>query len=140
MISIRKSLLLVMSALLLGGCSVYKAASTDGISIRDVKGCKNRSCFLAHGMEIIDRHDTKEGKYAEIYRGKSGKSGMNYARAAGHGVLDVMTLGLWEVAGTPIEGAISGNHGYIIARAVYPNHETDQFESVEVHNAGNKVK
>ena len=25
-------------------------------------------------------------------------------RAIGHGVMDVLTLGLWEVAGTPIEG------------------------------------
>ena len=25
-------------------------------------------------------------------------------RALGHGVMDVLTLGLWEVAGTPIEG------------------------------------
>ena len=30
-------------------------------------------------------------------------------RAVGHGVLDVMTLGLWEVVGTPIEALNQGD-------------------------------
>jgi hypothetical protein len=30
-------------------------------------------------------------------------------RAIGHGVMDVLTLGLWEVVGTPIEGIIGDN-------------------------------
>ncbi|WP_375358747.1 hypothetical protein [Candidatus Tisiphia endosymbiont of Neophilaenus lineatus] len=69
------------------------------------------------------------------------KSGLNYLRAVGHGVLDVMTLGVWEVAGTPVEGAISNNRGYITARVTYPYKEVDQFEKIEIYDAnGKKVK
>src|SRR3989304_10513119 len=31
-------------------------------------------------------------------------------RAIGHGVLDVLTLGLWEIVGTPIEGFTGTKH------------------------------
>lgn len=79
-------------------------------------------------MEIVDRHTEKNGKYIETYRAKAGKSGFNYVRAAGHGALDVLTLGLWEVAGTPVEGAISNNRGYITARVTYTQKESDKIE------------
>jgi outer membrane protein assembly factor BamE (lipoprotein component of BamABCDE complex) len=31
-------------------------------------------------------------------------------RAIGHGVMDVLTLGLWEVVGTPVEGFVGDKH------------------------------
>lgn len=34
-------------------------------------------------------------------------------RAAMHGVFDFLTLGLWEIAGTPIEAAIDDKYGMI---------------------------
>ncbi|GAB4164248.1 MAG: hypothetical protein Tsb006_3800 [Rickettsiaceae bacterium] len=125
----------------LSGCSVYKAASNEGVSVSDIKKCKTKGCFLSHGMEIVDKHQMENGKYMETYRAVARKSGVNYLRAAGHGVLDVATLGIWEVAGTPVEGAISNNRGYITARVIYPYKESDHLESFEIYNAnGEKVQ
>lgn len=125
----------------LSSCSVYKAASNEGISVSDIKKCKTKGCFLSHGMDILDKHEDSNGKYIEIYRAIARKSGLNYVRAAGHGVLDVATLGIWEVAGTPVEGAISNNLGYITAKVTYNHRESDTVESVEIYNAnGAKVK
>jgi len=102
---------------------------------------KQRVVFLSHGMKIVDNHKNSDGKHVEIYNAVARKSGINYARAAGHGVLDVMTLGLWEVAGTPIEGAISNNRGYIAVIAIYSHKGAEQVELVEIYDAyGNKVK
>ncbi len=41
-------------------------------------------------------------------------------RALGHGVADVATLGLWEIAGTPIEGVANGQKTQL---EVHYNHE-----------------
>jgi hypothetical protein len=41
-----------------------------------------------------------------VYRYEVGNE-PSAGRAAGHAVLDVLTLGLWEIAGTPIE-AVQG--------------------------------
>ena len=35
--------------------------------------------------------------------GASGRGSQGRGRALGHGALDLFTLGLWEIAGTPIE-------------------------------------
>ncbi|BFD46805.1 MAG: hypothetical protein DMENIID0002_14510 [Rickettsia endosymbiont of Sergentomyia squamirostris] len=135
------NIFLFIIMLILSSCSVYKAASNEGISVSDITKCQTKGCFLSHGMEIVDRHQEENGKYMETYRAMARKSGVNYLRAAGHGVLDVMTLGVWEVAGTPVEGAISNNRGYITARVTYPYKEADKFEKIEIYDAnGKKVK
>jgi hypothetical protein len=131
----------VLLALFVSGCSVYKAASNEGVSVTDVRKCNSKGCYLSLGMEILDKHTDASGKYIETYRAKARKSGFNYVRAAGHGALDVMTLGLWEVAGTPVEGALSNNRGYITARVVYKSKDSDIIEKIEVHDAdGLKVQ
>ena len=91
-------------------------------------------------MEVVDRHEVDKDTYIETYRGLARKSGVNYVRAAGHGALDVMTLGLWEVAGTPLEGAISNNRGYILAKVVYPGKKANEAKKVEIYDAHGKWK
>lgn len=44
-----------------------------------------------------------EGKRVDIYEYELGNK-PSTGRAIGHGVLDILTLGLWELVGTPIEG------------------------------------
>ncbi|WP_342267463.1 hypothetical protein [Candidatus Tisiphia endosymbiont of Empis tessellata] len=135
------NIFLFIIMLILSSCSVYKAASNEGISVSDITKCQTKGCFLYYGMEIVNRHQEENGKYMETYRAMARKSGLNYLRAAGHGVLDVMTLRVWEVAGTPVEGAISNNRGYITARVTYPYKEADKFEKIEIYDAnGKKVK
>ena len=45
----------------------------------------------------------EDGRRADVYAYQIGNE-PSASRAIGHGVLDVLTLGIWEVAGTPIEG------------------------------------
>ncbi|WPX97152.1 hypothetical protein [Candidatus Bandiella euplotis] len=91
--------------------------------------------------QLVQHRSSDDGKYYEIYRAKARKSGANYVRAAGHGVLDVMTLGLWEVAGTPVEGALSNNRGFIVAQIMYSHKDSDVFENFTIYDAnGQKVQ
>jgi hypothetical protein len=129
---------LMLTLLNLFGCSVYKAASNDGVSVSDVKGCQYKASLLAKGMERVDTKEHPDGKVTETYRAKARKNGLNYVRAAGHGAMDVITLGLWEVVGTPVEGAISNNRHYIIAKATYPNKTTEEIEQLEIFDANGK--
>jgi hypothetical protein len=116
---ITRNVIFACLLLIISNCSVYKAASNEGVSVSDVTKCQTKGCFLSLGMEIVSDKFNDNKEFVETYRGKARKSGVNYVRAAGHGLLDVATLGLWEVAGTPIEGAVSNNLGYITVIATY---------------------
>ena len=116
----------------LPGCSVYKASSDSGISVARILKCKNRTDLLACGMEFLSDRVLPNGHYVEIYRGLASKSGINYLRALGHGVLDVATLGVWEVAGTPIEGYMESDKDYVIATVTYPNEDSEQVEKIDI--------
>lgn len=52
---------------------------------------------------------TPEGNRSDVYEYELGNE-PSAGRAIGHGVLDVLTLGLWEVVGTPIEGFTGSTH------------------------------
>ncbi|MEI8054767.1 MAG: hypothetical protein WCH10_02040 [bacterium] len=140
LVKMNRTLFSICIGLLLSGCSVYKAASNEGVSVSDVSKCKTRTCLLSHGMEVIDRHEEKNGKYLETYRAVARKSGATYARAVGHGALDLMTLGLWEAVGTPVEGAMSNNRGYITLKTAYQRKGAEKIEKFEIYDVdGNKV-
>lgn len=46
---------------------------------------------------------TPEGMRVDLYEYEIGNK-PSAGRAIGHGVMDILTLGLWEIIGTPIEG------------------------------------
>lgn len=53
----------------------------------------------------------KKGNKVDVFSFTQGYSKVTKtARAVGHGVADIYILGLWEVAGTPIEGANDGHN------------------------------
>lgn len=67
-----------------------------------------RSLVVAEFGSPIDSV-VKNGAKIEIYKWVQGYSGgVKAGRAILHGAADVFTLGLWEVAGTPIEGLANG--------------------------------
>jgi hypothetical protein len=68
-----------------------------------------RSMLLAEfGLPTVS--EVRNGKKFEIYKFVQGYStGAKAGRAVFHGVADVLTLGLWEVIGTPTEGVFSGD-------------------------------
>jgi hypothetical protein len=89
-----------LSILILGGCSVYMAASHEGVSSKDLMKCKTRECLVALGCEATGASEGAAVR-SETFVFKTKRA--SATRAVMHGLLDVATLGLWEVAGTPIE-------------------------------------
>ena len=90
------------------GCSVgmamsgKKEANVSSLQIGD-----NRNMVAAKiGYQPV-RVSNNGNKQIEIYEIEIGNE-PSLGRAAGHGVMDVLTLGAWELIGTPIEG-LSGD-------------------------------
>ena len=75
--------------------------------------------------EVVD------GKKQDVFAFKQGDSGGPYAesinRAVLNGLLDVCTLGLWEVIGTPAEAALS-HRSEVEVRVFYD--KDDKVESI----------
>ena len=91
-------------ALMASGCSVAMSAKKRGTSMTKVRESRTRASLLANdGVEIITAKKDEKGTliYEDLMVEKPTGSS---ARAVGHGILDVFTLGIWEVVGTPVEG------------------------------------
>lgn len=109
-----KIIFVCLSSLFLASCSVIMAAQKDGVSPKDLSSCKTRSCIIASGGEPLDSiKNSKQILVSEHFRALMPKG--SAARAAMHGVLDVATFGIWEVAGTPIEAVKKKSTHYVVA-------------------------
>lgn len=98
-------IILISASLAMSGCSVFMAADKKGVSTEEVMNCQTQACFASlRDTELIDGYST-DGVRINTYKSllPQGSTG----RAVMHGLLDVATLGIWEVAGTPIEGSKS---------------------------------
>ena len=100
-------LLLVFAA---PGCSVYMAAKQpDKKNVNLFTTGTPRSELLAEFGNPTATEE-KDGVIHDIFRFKQGySSGAKAGRAVFHGVADVLTLGLWEVVGTPTEAVFDGD-------------------------------
>lgn len=116
----KTSFIIVLVIILLSGCSVFMAAKKEGISIDELSQCKTRSCVISKGAVPIKTEKTEEGATIEVYNVQARKG--STGRAVMHGVLDVFTLGIWEVAGTPMEGAM-GEKKYYSIKVTYDKDE-----------------
>jgi len=104
------------------------ASKKEGVDIHELSKCQTRSCILSKGATPFDDKKDENGVLlSEDYNVQkpTGSTG----RAVMHGVLDVFTLGIWEVAGTPIEGAKGKKEMYPI-RVYYI--DGDKIEKVEL--------
>lgn len=112
-------LVLVASILLLAGCSVYKASDLQGATVEDLTKCTQKDCFLGLGAQVLESRQNSDGTNDVVYKVKR-KNG-NAGRALAYGVADLLTLGLWEIVGTPLEGYVSDSD-FIVFKATYaPN-------------------
>ena len=105
----RRFYLLIPSLLFITGCSVVMA--TQQPARRDLSVLTNgvdRSRVIAElGTPLTT--EEKDGKKIDVFNIRQGYStGAKAGRAIFHGVADVLTLGLWEVVGTPVEAIASG--------------------------------
>jgi hypothetical protein len=103
----------------LNACGVYMASKKEGADFDTLAACKTKTCLLANDAQPLTITGLPEN--TEPY--KVLKAHGSISRAAMHGVLDVQSLGLWEVAGTPIEGSFDKDNFYGIRVAYEPGTE-----------------
>ena len=98
-----KKLIPILSLLLLSACSV--AAALDGAREPDmavIRKGSHREEIENELYKVVDTIENKDGTETVVYEYEVGNE-PSAIRAGGHAVMDLMTLGLWEVVGTPIE-------------------------------------
>lgn len=106
---LKKAFLLTI-AIVLSSCAAMKATNQPNKKDLSVLAPNTpRNYVIAELGKPVHTQVTKSHKRIDTYSFVQGYSKTNKTiRAVGHGVADVFTLGLWEVAGTPIEGIASG--------------------------------
>lgn len=88
----------------LAGCSVGMALSgSENPNLGAVRTGASRGEIEMHLGSPIKSAILDGGRRADTYAYEIGNE-PSAGRATGHAVMDVLTLGIWEVVGTPIEG------------------------------------
>ena len=92
------------------GCSVYMAANQPGkkdVSVFNA-GTPRTHVIAEAGVPRLTK-ENPDGTLTDTFVFVQGYSSGNKAgRALFHGAADVLTLGLWEVIGTPVEAVADG--------------------------------
>ena len=102
--------LLVLATLAATGCSPVLAARQPSRRNVDLltPGIP-RNLLLAELGQPVGT-EVKDGKRVEVFSFVQGyRKGVKVGRTIGHVTADVMTLGLWEVVGTPTEATLNGH-------------------------------
>ncbi len=103
----------VVALLLLcgGGCAAYQASQQP--SKKNLALCQQgvpRANLIAEFGPPLYTEELSDGTLTDIFHFRQGYSrGAKASRALVHGVGDVLTGGLWEVLGIPIETLASGS-------------------------------
>lgn len=116
-----KKILLPLSILLLSGCSVYMAGNKSGTDMASVQKCNTRIQFINLGAKILSSERLENGNLVEIYQIKAEKG--SAVRAVMHGLLDLSTGFMWELAGTPIEAFLNKDQ-FITVKVTYAANDT----------------
>ncbi len=119
----------ILSLVVAQGCSVYMAANQPAKKDMQVLGEGiSRSALLAEfGTPIFT--EQKDGKRTDVFKFYEGsKSGWKVGRAVFHAAADVVTLGLWEIIGTPTEAMVKGEE--VTVTVMYD--QTDKVETFSV--------
>jgi hypothetical protein len=108
---VRKARLIAIAffSLIIGGsiqaCSVGMALSgSEAPDLSAIKVGATRGEVELHLGTPLQSDTLADGNRADVYEYEIGNE-PDTARAMGHGVMDVLTLGIWEVIGTPIEAS-----------------------------------
>jgi hypothetical protein len=93
----------------LTGCSVFMAVKLpDKKNMQAFTPGVPRPVVLAE-MGLPVSYEDRNGVRSEVFRFKQGYSQQTkISRAVLHGTADILTFGLWEVVGTPVEYYFSG--------------------------------
>lgn len=97
--------LTIITLSILSGCSVGMALSgKPEPNLGAIKVGASRGEIELHLGYPITTTTLENGERQDIYEYELGNEA-SAGRAIGHGVMDVLTLGIWEVIGTPIEAS-----------------------------------
>jgi outer membrane protein assembly factor BamE (lipoprotein component of BamABCDE complex) len=113
----RKGFLIACGALVavaMSGCSVFMAANQPRKRNLNVLAVGSpRSLVLAELGAPVSTEMNRRNR-VDVYAFRQGYSrGVRTTRAVGHGVADFLTLGIWEVVGTPTEAFFDGEETLI---------------------------
>lgn len=106
----KRTLGILSTFLLTMNCSVFMAANQPDKKDFHVldRGTPRDQVIAELGIPAYSK--VEEGRKCDVFAFVQGYSkGAKVGRAVFHGAADVFTLGLWEVAGTPIEVVADGN-------------------------------
>lgn len=118
--------LVMAAAVILCGCSVYMASNKKGADFDTLNACRTKTCLIANGAQPLQISGLPTDTEAFKVLKAQGSTG----RAVMHGVLDVATLGIWEIAGTPMEGAYNKDEYYGI-RVTF-DHGTENIKQISL--------
>ena len=122
---------------LLTGCSVYMA--TQQPEKKDMH-VLDRGTPRGHVIAELGRpYHTKieDGKTCDVFAFVQGYSkGAKTGRAVFHGAADILTLGLWEVVGTPVEAVADGEE--VKCEVFYD--ESERVDYINVIKGNNELK
>jgi len=109
----RSIALAVLLTASLGGAACSPVLAAKQPSRRDVDVLVPgipRNVVLAELGQPVTTEIRSDGRRVEVFSFVQGyRKGVKVGRAIGHATADVMTLGLWEVAGTPTEATLNGH-------------------------------
>jgi len=92
------------------GCSVFMAANQPDKKNVDLFNVGTQRSMLLGEFGTPALSETRDGKDYDTFRFVQGYStGAKVGRAVFHGVADVLTIGLWEIVGTPTELVFDGD-------------------------------
>jgi len=94
---------LVISSFNLASCSVGMAMhGKEDVNLSSITVGQDRSIVIMHLGQPYRTFANEDGR-VDTYSVERGNA-PSVGRAAGHAVMDLLTFGIWEVIGTPIEG------------------------------------
>lgn len=100
---LQNSCLAILSALLLSACSVGMALNGQkDPDLRVIKQNVHRTEVELQLGAPIKVDTASNGQTIAVYEYEVGRE-PSTGRAVAHGVMDVLTFGIWEVVGTPVE-------------------------------------
>jgi len=119
------------------GCSVFMAAQLpDKKNLEVFTPGVPRQVVLAE-MGLPASYEDRNGVRSEVYKFRQGYSQpAKISRAVLHGAADIVTVGLWEVVGTPTEYVFSGTDMLVLV--TYNRY--DRVDTVEYFQGGEQGK
>lgn len=105
-----KNLALLLAIVCLTGCSVVMATQQpDRKDLGFLTAGTPKERVDAELGAPVSYRENEDGTSLAVYKFKQGYSkGAKAGRAFFHGAADVLTCGLWEVVGTPVEAVATG--------------------------------